>query len=106
MEAGKYLRTEVQEEPEEIFDEELQCLFGEKYQDVSAEPPAEAGHEPVQKEEGSTETRVRWGRLRAGATLIVGVGLLFYMILGGKIDTAYGVLFTAGLSAACGYSMK
>ncbi len=105
MEAGKYLRTEVQEEPEEVFDEELKSLFGGKYRDVSAEIPADAEREPVQ-EEGSTETRVRWNRIKAGAALIAGVGLLFYMIMGGKIDTAYGVLFTAGVSATCGYNMK
>ena len=40
------------------------------------------------------------------AALILGDGLLLGMILGGKIDTLFGVLFVAVLSALCGAKVK
>jgi pyruvate formate lyase activating enzyme len=45
-------------------------------------------------------------RIGALAALILGDGLLLGMILGGKIDTLFGVLFVAVLSALCGAKVK
>lgn len=50
--------------------------------------------------------RRRWKRIGALAALILGDGLLLGMILGGKIDTLFGVLFVAALSALCGAKVK
>lgn len=97
---GKYAENNkaVPEEGGEVFDKELQQLFGEHYQDATAVP---AEYEQV--DEAEEETGIRWKALGA---LVAGVGLLFYMVMAGKIDTAYGVLFTSGVSAVCGYHLK
>lgn len=44
----------------------------------------------------------RWTAL---AGLILGDGLLIYMILGGLVDQGYGVVILAGISAYFGYRM-
>lgn len=100
---GKYLKNKetAPEEDGEVFDKELQQLFGEHYQDMSAVP---VEYEQVEDaEEAEEKTGICWKALGA---LFAGVGLLFYMVMAGKIDTAYGVLFTSGVSAVCGYHLK
>lgn len=56
----------------------------------------------MEQEAVDRKIRKRWKRIGALAALILGDGLLLGMILGGKIDTLFGVLFVAVLSALCG----
>lgn len=103
---GVFLRKEEaeQEHVEELFDEELKKL-GVRYRDTTTEPtePAEAAFESVEEQAGCKDGRERF---QAACALVAGVGLLLYMVMAGKIDTAYGLVFTSAVSAACGYRMK
>lgn len=89
---GKYER-------EEVFDSELQQMFGSRYRDITVEEQEGAG-------ESTCEATAAWNKLKAFAGLILGDGLLMYMLMSGKIDDVFGVLFVAGLSTACGYYLK
>jgi hypothetical protein len=60
----------------------------------------------MEQEAVDRKIRKRWKRIGALAALILGDGLLLGMILGGKIDTMFGVLFVAALSALCGAKVK
>jgi hypothetical protein len=79
--------------------------LGVKYTDRTAKQakPVEAATEST---EDQTERKSRRTNFRPVLALITGAGLLFYMVMAGKIDTAYGLVFTSAISAACGYRMK
>lgn len=88
----------------EGVDEELVKL-GVRYADRTAEQaePVEAATESTKDQ---TERKSRRTNFRPVLALIAGAGLLFYMVMAGKIDTAYGLVFMSAVSAACGYRMK
>lgn len=107
---GKYLTREnaAPKESSEGVDKELEQLLGDHYQDmteVPAEPPVEVHFESKPKQHKRKAKSVGWN-IQAICGLIAGVGLLFYIVVNGEISTEYGLLFTAGVSAACGYRMK
>lgn len=89
---GKYER-------EDVFDSELQQMFGERYHDATNESAGETC-------EGDTAYNTALNKVKAFAGLILGDGLLVYMLMSGKIDDLFGVLFVAGVSAVCGYCLK
>lgn len=92
------------EEGDEVFDKELRQLLGNRYQDATAVPTE---YDQVADEEVPEEkSGISWGKARALGGLIAGVGLLLYMVANGKIDTDYGLVFTAVVSATCGYHLK
>lgn len=102
---GAFLRSEEKERADrrpvaEGVDDDLAAVLGEHYQDKTV---VDVRSEP---EEGQTGEKGGWKQFRAICGLVAGVGLLLYMVVTGKIDTAYGVIFTAGVSAACGYRMQ
>lgn len=66
----------------------------------------EEGREEMEQAALDRILRRRWKRIGALAALVLGDGLLLGMILGGKIDTLFGVLFVAALSALCGTKLK
>lgn len=67
---------------------------------------SEESRAQMEQEAVDRKIRKRWKRIGALAALILGDGLLLGMILGGKIDTLFGVLFVAVLSALCGAKVK
>lgn len=67
---------------------------------------SEESREQMKQEAQDRVLRRRWKRLCAASCLVLGDGLLIGMILGGKIDALFGVLFVAVLSAACGAKIK
>ena len=77
----------------------------EKENAVSAGRFLPGGRDALPEQE-SRLRRQRWILFRGVVWLMLGDGLLLCMILSGKIDLMYGVLFVAGLSEECGYSMK
>lgn len=86
-------------EREELFDSELQQMFVSRYQDATIE----SGETAEIEDSGAAAA---WNRVKAFTGLVLGDGLLVYMIMSGKIDDLFGVLFVAGVSAVCGYYMK
>lgn len=84
---------------ENLIDEELRQVLGERYQGEMQKPP-------VTEYEELTGSGNPWEKLKAFAGLILGNGLLVYMIMSGKIDLMFGVLFVAGVSAVSGYHIK
>ena len=67
---------------------------------------SEESREALVQEAQDRALRRRWKRIGTLAALILGDGLLLGMILCGKIDTLFGVLFVAVLSALCGAKVK
>lgn len=107
---GKFLANEkaAPKENSEGVDKELKQLLGDHYQDmteVPAEPPVEVHFESKPKQR-NRKSKGAGRNIQAVCGLIAGAGLLFYMVMEGKIDTAYGLVFTSAVSAACGYRMK
>lgn len=81
---------------EEIFDQELKELMGDRYVDATVAPVQEA-------EEPCEEIRANpWATCKAAACLIAADALLMFMCLTGKIELAYGLAFLAVASAFFG----
>lgn len=104
---GKYLanKNAAPEEDGKGVDKELKQLLGDCYQDMT-EVPAEPVEMQVEPKKRKRKAKGTGWNIQAVCGLVAGVGLLFYMVANGEISTEYGLLFTAGVSAACGYRMK
>lgn len=66
--------------------------------------------EGAKKEQAKQQKKAEWskakGHILTVASLAAADGVLIYMIMSGKIDQLYGVLFVAIVSAICGYQAK
>lgn len=67
---------------------------------------SEAGKKAQQQEAQDTELDKRFKLIRAIACLIGWDSMLIYMIMAGKIDTLFGVLFVAVFSVIFGRMTK
>jgi hypothetical protein len=67
---------------------------------------SEAGKRAQQQEAQDTEFDKRFRLVRAVACLIGWDSMLIYMIMAGKIDTLFGVLFVAVFSVVFGRMTK
>lgn len=67
---------------------------------------SEAGKKAQQQEAQTTEFDKRFKLVRAIACLIGWDSMLIYMIMAGKIDTLFGVLFVAVFSVIFGRMTK
>lgn len=67
---------------------------------------SEAGKKAQQQEAQDTELDKRFKLVRAITCLIVWDAMLIYMIMAGKIDTLFGVLFVAVFSVIFGRMTK
>lgn len=64
------------------------------------------GRKEAQAASEKAQFDLRLTKVRAVAGLVLGDALLVYMIMGGKIDTLFGVLFLAAASAFFGRMTK
>lgn len=89
-----------EETGEEVFDQDLQKMFGERYVDKTVQP------EEQSVEEEPAAPAIHWGRIKAAGGLILADALLMFMCMTGKIELAYGLVFLATASAFFGAKMN
>lgn len=64
------------------------------------------GIQAARDEAKDAELKRRWQKVWNVCGLVIGDGLLMFMILADKIDLAYGLVFLAAASAIFGYCLK
>ena len=79
---------------EEIFDDELKAIFGDRYQDETIKKKSEPNKAGA------------WDRIKVPAMLAAAAGMMFFMCWFGKIELPYGLAFLACFSAAFGHSLR